>query len=164
VTTERKPEFHTQVGIWPEDEHRRAIADPDHCYLIAQWGIWAQPGPSARPEERRCGFAILRGLASPHRNIELKRFVIAAPEQGVGSAVLPLVLRYVFEDMGAHRLWLDVFEDNARARHVYRKAGFQEDGVFREAIFRDGEFHTLMLMAILDREFRALQRAWPHAS
>jgi RimJ/RimL family protein N-acetyltransferase len=115
-------------------------------------------------QEHRCGFAILRGLSSPHRNIELKRFVIATPGQGTGSAVLSLVLQFVFDALGAHRLWLDVFEDNARARHVYRKAGFREDGVFREAIYRDGEFHTLVLMSILDREFKALQRTAPHAS
>lgn len=177
VATESRPEFHTQVGNWPESEHRRAISDVDHRYLIAQWHMDTQQTtpqavqqtvqqtvqqgmqPAMQQQELRCGFAILRGLSSPHRNVELKRFVIATPEQGTGSAVLSLVMQYVFEDLGAHRLWLDVFEDNLRARHVYRKAGFQEDGVFREAIYRDGEFHTLVLMAVLDREFRALQRA-----
>ncbi|MGC9293007.1 MAG: GNAT family N-acetyltransferase [Acidobacteriaceae bacterium] len=173
VATESRPEFHTQVGNWPEAEHRRALSDVDHRYLIAQWRIGTQQTtpqavqqtvqqgmqPAMQQQEQRCGFAILRGLSSPHRNVELKRFVIATPEQGTGSAVLSLVMQYVFEDLGAHRLWLDVFEDNLRARHVYRKAGFQEDGVFREAIYRDGEFHTLVLMAVLDREFWALQRA-----
>jgi RimJ/RimL family protein N-acetyltransferase len=68
------------------------------------------------------------------------------------------ILDYVFREMKAHRLWLDVFETNLRAQHVYQALGFQREGVLREAICRDGEFHTQILMSILDREYAALQR------
>lgn len=151
AATEGKPEFYTFVGRWTEDEHRRAMADADVRYLIAY-------DTDAPHEDQRCGFAILRGISLPHHNIELKRFVIAEPERGVGQATLHQVMQFVFADLGAHRLWLDVFMTNERAQHVYRKLGFQQDGVFRESIYRDGVFHTLLLMSILDREFHALHR------
>jgi RimJ/RimL family protein N-acetyltransferase len=48
---------------------------------------------------------------------------------------------------------LDVFERNDRARHVYRSVGFREDGLLREAIYRDDAYHSLVLMSVLDREF-----------
>jgi diamine N-acetyltransferase len=57
----------------------------------------------------------------------------------------------------AHRLWLDVFDTNARARRVYEAYGFREEGAMREAILRDGEYHTLVLMSLLDREYTARQ-------
>lgn len=66
---------------------------------------------------------------------------------------LRALMAHVFQQLRAHRLWLDVFATNARALHVYRNTGFREDGVFREAIYREGEFHTLLLFSILDREY-----------
>jgi RimJ/RimL family protein N-acetyltransferase len=67
------------------------------------------------------------------------------------------ILDYVFRELKAHRLWLDVFETNTRAQHVYENLGFRHEGILREAIFRDGEFHNQRLMSILDREYEALR-------
>lgn len=142
LSIERLPEFHTLVGTWPREEHARALQDADVQYLI----IIDAAGATA-------GFAILRGILSPHRNIELKRFVIGVPGSGLGQRALAVLKAYVFPTLGAHRLWLDVFQTNHRALHVYRKAGFQQEGILREAIYRDGEFHTLLLLAMLDREY-----------
>ena len=139
---ERIPEFHTMVGVCSEQEHVAAFHDPDVRYFV----VSENKGETA-------GFALLRGLQSPHRNLELKRFVIAEPGRGLGYRALAALMAHVFQQLHAHRLWLDVYETNTRAQHLYRKAGFQQDGIFREAIFRDGEFHTLLLMSILDREY-----------
>ncbi len=142
---ERIPEFHTMVGIWSEEEHRRALNDPDVQYQMILHGTGAA-----------AGFAILRGLTSPHHSIELKRLVVGAPGNGQGQHALHTIVDHVFQTLHAHRLWLDVFESNARALHVYRKAGFQREGTLREAIYRDGEFHTLLLLSMLDREYAQL--------
>jgi diamine N-acetyltransferase len=139
---ERIPEYRSFVGNWSPDEHREKMTGSDCRYLVAE------------PESgEMAGFAILRGLASPHRSIRLQRIVVAGPEQGVGRFMLTAILRYVFGELKAHRLWLDVFETNTRAIHVYESLGFRREGVLREAILRDGEYHTQILMSILDREY-----------
>jgi RimJ/RimL family protein N-acetyltransferase len=71
------------------------------------------------------------------------------------------ILDYVFQELQAHRLWLDVFETNTRAQHVYESLGFRREGVLREAIYRDGEYHTQWLMAILDCEYEAMRNQPP---
>jgi len=141
---ERIPAYRTFVGNWSLEEHRQRLAESDCRYLIAE----SDSGEIA-------GFAILRGLASPHRSIRLQRIVVADPGRGVGRFMLSGILDYVFRELQAHRLWLDVFETNQRAQHVYESLGFRREGVLREAIFRDGEFHTQILMSILDREYTA---------
>lgn len=143
VETECMPEFRTFIGRWTRDEHTSAMLDPDTRYFMVE-------DDSAEP----LGYAILRGLLSSHRNIELKRIVIRLPGQGNGKQALSLLLKKVFEEFGAHRLWLDVFETNLRAQHVYRGFGFRQEGVLREAVYRDGEYHSLILMSLLDREYR----------
>lgn len=143
VATEHAPELHEYIGTSTSEEHAAAMNDPDAHYLIALDG-----------SGNSIGYVILRGLLSEHRNMELKRVVMASPGRGHGKEVLRLLLSKVFDEFGAHRLWLDVFETNLRAQHVYRSVGFQQDGVFREAVLRDGVFCTLLLMSMLDREYR----------
>ena len=140
---ERRPEYYGLVGSWSQDEHLRCLSDPDARYVIAE----DQSGEVA-------GFAILFGLTSPHRSIELKRIVVAKPGMGSGKEMLRQIIRKVFEECGTHRLWLDVFEHNLRAQRAYATAGFRREGVLREAVYRDGKYHSLMLMSILDREYR----------
>ncbi len=142
MALERIPEFHTMVGTWTEQEHRHALQDPDSRYFMV-----------IAPNGDASGFALLRGILSPHRNLELKRFVIGEPGRGLGRRALAELMAHVFRNLHAHRLWLDAFPTNTRALHIYRKAGFRDDGIFREAIYRDGKFYTLLLLSILDREY-----------
>ncbi len=131
------------VGSWPEDQHRKTIADPGSAYIVAE----DQLGEIA-------GFAILQGLLSEHRAVEVKRIVIGAPSQGTGKRLLTEVAKRTFGQYGAHRLYLDVFVNNERARHVYKTFGFREEGIMRDAIFRDGAYYSLVLMSLLEHEYR----------
>ena len=145
VEIEHSPEFHEYIAKWTAEEHQAALRDPNTGYLIALDSSGGQ-----------IGYVILRGLESEHRSIELIRVAMRLPGQGNGKHVLRLVLKRVFEELGAHRLWLDVLESNLRAQHVYRSLGFQKEGVLREAFFRDGRYHSLFLMSLLESEYRAI--------
>jgi RimJ/RimL family protein N-acetyltransferase len=141
---ERRPEFRTLVGSWPEDQHLRMLADPAAAYIVAE-----------DPPEQIAGFAILQGLLSEHRAVELKRIVIGSPNQGTGTRLLKEVADRAFGQHGAHRLYLDVFVNNDRARHVYETFGFRKEGIMRDAIYRDGAYYSLVLMSLLESEYHA---------
>ena len=139
---EQRREYYGLVGSWTEEEHLRYLADPEVRYLIADVA-----GELA-------GFSILFGITSPHKSVELKRIVVGTPGKGVGREMLRLIIRKAFDEYGAHRLWLDVFEHNARAQRAYAAVGFKREGVLREAVYSDGEYHSLILMSILEQEYR----------
>jgi diamine N-acetyltransferase len=145
---ERLPEFHTMVGSWPEDEHARMLGDPDAVYVVAE----EQSG-------RIAAFAILRGLLSEHGQVELKRLVVRTPNQGTGRELLTEVAGRAFGEHSAHRLFLDVFVTNDRARHVYKNFGFREEGIMRDVIYRDGAYHSLVLMSLLETEYLSGSKA-----
>ena len=145
---ERLPEFRTFVGSWPEDQHMRMLADPDAVYFIAE----DQTG-------RIAGFTIVQGLRSEHRQVELKRIVVRTPNQGVGKGLLTEVADRAFGEYSAHRLFLDVFATNERALHVYENFGFRKEGIMREAVYRDGTYHSLVLMSLLETEYRSESKA-----
>lgn len=144
VAIEQIPEFRSYIGAWSADEHRITMADPDAEYFVAS---------TADGEVH--GFAILQDLGSPHRSIQLRRLAVRTPGLGLGSTILAFVIERAFHHHRAHRLWLDVFDTNTRARTLYKAFGFHEEGMLREAILRDGAFHSQVLMSLLDRECAA---------
>jgi diamine N-acetyltransferase len=148
VAIEQIPDFRSYIGVWSAEEHLRAMADLDTEYLVA-----------SGEENTVDGFAILQGIQSGHHSLHLKRIAVRIPNRGLGRALLESVAARAFLHHHAHRLWLDVFETNTRARHIYEEYGFRYDGVMREAILRDGEYHTLALMSLLDREYSARQQS-----
>lgn len=68
------------------------------------------------------GLVILRAVDTDV--VELKRIAISGKGKGYGRHALKLVKRTVFDDWGARRLWLDVYDFNARARSLYQAEGF----------------------------------------
>ena len=102
--------------------------------------------------------AFLRGLLSEHKQVELKRIVVRTPSQGIGKQLLTEVADWAFGEYSAHRLFLDVFVTNDHARHVYENFGFRKEGIMRDAIYRDGGYHSLVLMSLLETEYRCVSK------
>lgn len=75
--------------------------------------------------------------------------------QGFGTRAMRLVCKHSFDDLNLHRLWLRVYQRNQRAIKAYQKAGFQEEGRFRQARFLDGEYVDVLIMSVLAPEWRA---------
>lgn len=121
--------------------HQRQMSDQSCLYLIAKRG------------DEPVGFVILRGISGSEPVVELKRIVITKTDAGHGQSAMGLLMHRVFEEMGAHRLWLDVIDDNVRAQHVYKKLGFREEGRLREAVKRKGEWRDLVLFGMLQNEW-----------
>lgn len=73
--------------------------------------------------------------------------------QGYGSEALKLGLNFVFSEWGLHRVSLIVFAFNQRAVRSYEKLGFQQEGLLRQMIRREGIRHDVISMGILREEF-----------
>ena len=130
------------VGQWSESRHRATLSGGDARYYVSETDAGNIQA-----------YAILRGLHEDSRAIELKRIVIAVPGHGLGRQILSELMRIAFRELGAHRFFLDVYDDNARARHLYQSLGFRHEGIMREAANRDGKWCDLHLMSILESEY-----------
>lgn len=69
------------------------------------------------------GFVILV-LEADGTTVEFRRIVVSEPGRGYGSIALNLVHDLSRSQLSRTRVWLDVFEENDRARHVYEKSGY----------------------------------------
>ncbi len=145
---ERDPENSPFVGQWTFEEHHIALVNSDLLHLLAL----------TKEDNRQIGFAILAGLQNPNRTIELKRLVVTDKGKGYGKEILRLIKALTFGPLGAHRLWLDVRSNNPRAKHVYESEGFIEEGILRESVFLNGQYLSLLLMSVLENEFKVMTK------
>lgn len=60
--------------------------------------------------------------------------------KGLGREALSLLLKHLVDDMGAHRVNLHVLAYNDRAINSYRAAGFDVEGIERDAVMTDRGF------------------------
>jgi len=153
VALERTPGAQQFVGQWSEERHRAALRGSDARYLLSESEI-GETGVNEKSPGTLQAYVILRGLSEDSDAIELKRIVVAAPERGLGRRILSEVIRMAFEDFHTHRLFLDVYEDNARARHLYESLGFVYEGTMRDAARRGETYCNLRLMSMLEEEYR----------
>lgn len=72
-----------------------------------------------------------------------------AQRKGVGSALMTAICDYADRWVGALRLELTVYTDNAAALALYRKFGFRIEGTHRGYAMRDGAFVDAHAMARL---------------
>ncbi len=143
LSLENDPENLPYITPWERTQHEAAIRFPDFRHFILEGG----PGLDA------VGFLILIGCKSRHQSLELKRMVVRSKGRGFGRAALRVAKKVAFDDLGAHRLWLDVKTHNVRARALYDSEGFVVEGVLRESVRTERGFESLTVMSMLLPEF-----------
>ncbi|MAS36977.1 MAG: GNAT family N-acetyltransferase [Anaerolineaceae bacterium] len=75
--------------------------------------------------------------------------------KGYGTEAMRLALDYGFGVLRLHRISLGVYDFNPRAIHVYEnKLGFRREGVLRDALLWDGDYHDEIIMSLLEHEWR----------
>lgn len=78
--------------------------------------------------------------------------------RGYGTDALNALLDFGFGELRLERIWLDVYDYNARARRSYEKCGFKLEGTQRNAAFQHGRHVNVDLMSILRAEWQAVER------
>ena len=97
------------------------------------------------PGNESCNFRILIGPRGRDR--------------GLGSEATRLIVGYGFEQLRLHRISLEVYAFNPRARRAYEKAGFRVEGVLRESLRYNGAWVDADVMSILAPEWPAITSA-----
>lgn len=102
--------------------------------------------------DKPVGSVYLRDIDRRHKKAEYGIFIgeEQARGRGYGTMAARLMIRYAFDEMGLHRLFLRAFADNAQAIRSYEKAGFEREACLREDVCIDGQYRDIVLMGILN--------------
>lgn len=132
---------------WPAEQLRE---------VYARWAVATDRTVFAIVDNRSrqvVGESVLNDLHAEDGWCNFRIWISGARDRGLGTEATRLTLRHAFEDLGLHRVELEVYDFNPRARHVYEKVGFIHEGTRRHALRYDGEWIDAHLMSILAPEW-----------
>ncbi len=148
------------VNRWMLSGHIPVSKDSELAWYADAERQW-QAGSAYRFEVHDAGDSRLVGHISLehvdmlHRHAEVG-IVIGRPAdwgKGYGADALRTLLRFGFETLGLHRIWITVFAENERAHALYKRVGFTECGRDREWGFLHGAYRDLVRLDMLEHEW-----------
>jgi RimJ/RimL family protein N-acetyltransferase len=141
------------------DQGARPISTAEARSLMERWrDDWPASvtfAVRALDDDRLLGLTRLYDIDGLHRNAILGISIGRQSEwgKGYGTDASKVTIRFGFQELNLHRIWLDVFGYNERAQALYRRLGFTEEGRLREHLARDGRRYDVILMGLLRTEW-----------
>jgi len=107
------------------------------------------------------GHISLSSINRTNRSARITRVLVANSKRGQGIAeqMVKELMKIGFEQLKLHRMSLGVFNSNAPAIKIYKKCGFQTDGVLRDIQKYNNSYWSLMEMSILEDEWAEIGSA-----
>lgn len=77
--------------------------------------------------------------------------------KGIGTDTVMAVMRYAFDELQLNRLDTTILSHNQASIRLYTgKCGWKTEGVKKEAIFKNGQYHDLNIVGILKSQYQEL--------
>lgn len=73
--------------------------------------------------------------------------------KGIGTEAIKLVLKYAFEDLEYHKVYLRVLDININSIRSYEKCGFVREGLDREGALINGVYQSDIYMGIIISDY-----------
>ncbi len=119
--------------------------------------------PAAEPETTSVPIGILHLDApsaghSHHRRSSLGIDIIRERQgQGYGSEAIRWALAWGFRTAALHRIGVSCFQQNESAIRLYRRLGFQQEGVTRDYLWSDGRWWDEIQFGMLESEWKEME-------
>lgn len=76
-------------------------------------------------------------------------------DKGIGTKVLKSLIKYAFEELQLNRLEARIIEYNLASKRIFEKCGFKIEGMERNKIYKNGEYHNVIIVGLLKDELHA---------
>ena len=78
--------------------------------------------------------------------------------KGIGTDAIMILMKYAFEELRLHRLDGGRIIDNIASEKLYKKCGWKDEGLRREAVFCQGAYFDYVYMGILDKDYYSVKK------
>lgn len=78
--------------------------------------------------------------------------------KGLGTEAAWLILDHGFRELNLRRVAAGTLAANTGMRKLAERLGMREEGVRRQAMYKDGEYHDIVEFGVLREEFEAVPR------
>ncbi|WP_454850356.1 N-acetyltransferase family protein [Rhizobium binxianense] len=168
ITTDLIEQYHHVLGVVARERRYLALGDAppiERTRAFVQDNLDARnPHLVAMDGETVVGWCDVRrdgGFNAAHAGTLGMGLLPDYREQGIGRLLIEAALDAA-RAIGLTRVALRVNASNLRAIRLYEAVGFEREGVLRDAIFLDGQYQDIFMMAIVRRPGTAAEAAAIH--
>lgn len=105
-------------------------------------------------ENKIVGAAIISSIDMKNRTANMNiKLLKTARGKGIATHAVKLMVQYCFEELNLHCLTANVIERNADSRKLFEKFGFSQDGILRDRVYKNGQYHNIIAFSLLKEEF-----------
>jgi RimJ/RimL family protein N-acetyltransferase len=104
------------------------------------------------------GEILLLDLDADNLACGLRLWIAGRTGSGIGTRAIRAALSHAFDTVGLHRVSLEVYDHNPRARRLYERIGFVHEGTLRAALRLDEDWVDAHVMAMLRPEWERRPR------
>jgi RimJ/RimL family protein N-acetyltransferase len=72
---------------------------------------------------------------------------------GYGEEAAKLIVEYGFQRLNLHRIYCGTLEENEGMKKLAKKLAMREEGLRREAIFKNGVYQSILEYGVLKDEY-----------
>lgn len=100
------------------------------------------------------GTIFIKNIDKANRSGEYGIFIGEESGRGKGYARIATekILKYGFEELKLHRIYLTVMADNFPAIKTYERTGFKREGLMRDDYLRSDGYVDIVMMSILESD------------
>ena len=73
--------------------------------------------------------------------------------KGVATDSYMTLFRYAFNELRLHRINTSALEENEVSLHVMEKVGCKREGIKRETVYKNGQYHNMVILGILAEDY-----------
>lgn len=74
--------------------------------------------------------------------------------KGYGTQLMALLMYVAFNEVNCRKMAITVYSFNERAIHVYKAAGFKEEGRVPEECYRNGRYWDVVYLGLFRKDYR----------
>lgn len=104
------------------------------------------------------GTAGLVSIDARSRKAVLSRILIGEHSNrnlGMGSQIQLLMMQYAYDHLNLNKLYGEVLSSNMAALTFYKGFGFVEEGIFRNHVYKNGEYQDVVALACFKDDYIA---------
>lgn len=109
---------------------------------------------AVQSDHQLVGLINLDGVDWPNGHAEIG-IALTLPEargKGLAREAMQLMLQFAYLELGLHRLFARIIEDNAPSIRLFKSLDFRPEGVMKEHVYRHGHYRNMLIYGHLRTE------------
>ncbi len=74
-------------------------------------------------------------------------------KKGYALAANALIIKFAFDELGLNRFYTDYLDSHEVTDKIFSKMGWTKEGVTRQEVFKNNQFHNVVTVSLLKREY-----------